>query len=58
MIGEEAMALFAGGFADDAELDHVPQCFRYGGGGEGELFGRGRDGDDGFALKVLVDVED
>src|SRR5208282_5752760 len=58
MVCEKAMALFAGGLADHAELDHVLQSLRHSGSREGELFGRRGNRDDGFARKVLVNAQD
>jgi hypothetical protein len=57
MICEKAMALFAGGLADHAQLDHVLQRLRHSGSREGELFGCRGNRDDGFALKVLVNTQ-
>jgi len=57
MIREEAMALFAGGLTNYAELHHVLQCLRHGGRRERELLCRRRDRDDRFPLKVLVNAQ-
>jgi hypothetical protein len=57
MIPEEVMALFASRLTNYAELHHVLQSLRHSGRREGELLGCRRDGDDRFALKVLVNAQ-